>query len=136
MTTGHVATNYRTIPAARWIHIAVLAVAMTTLPLAAWEAYWRGEGFVPSYRNSDGLWALTRNRLERADGEKIVILGSSRALFDMNLESWAYETGLLPFQLALEGSSPRPLLAHLAKESDFSGLLVMEEETLHTNPFL
>lgn len=125
MTTGHVATNYRFIPRPPWIHMTVLTVALSLLGLGCWEAYWRSRQFVPQYRNSDGMWALTRAQLDHPRAETTVIIGSSRMLFDINLETWAYETGLRPVQLALEGTNPRPILTHLARESDVSGLVVV-----------
>jgi hypothetical protein len=93
--------------------------------LGGWEAYWRGQGFYPSYRNSEGLWAMTRRQVDRAEPGATVIIGSSRALFDTDLEAWEGETGTLPIQLALEGTNPRPVLAGLARDPDFTGLLVV-----------
>jgi hypothetical protein len=103
----------------------LVALLLFVAALGGWEAYWRSEQFRPSYRNSDGLWAMTRSRLEREGPGGTVIIGSSRALFDVNLETWRDETGNLPVQLALEGTNPRPVLRHLANESDFNGLLVV-----------
>jgi hypothetical protein len=92
---------------------------------AGWEVYWRGQGFYPSYRNSEGLWAMTRRQVDRPGHRATVIIGSSRALFDNDLEAWEEETGVLPIQLALEGTNPRPVLTRLAADPDFVGLLVV-----------
>ena len=115
----------RPIPDLPWGRAAVLALVLLAGGLAGWELYWRGRHFVPSARNTEGLWALARNRVEREGGEGIVIVGASRLLFDMNLETWKEMTGRLPIQLALEGTNPRPVMTHLAEESEFHGLLVV-----------
>jgi len=115
----------RVVPAAPWGRIASVTALLFLVALGGWEAYWRGQGFYPSYRNSEGLWAMTRRQVDRAEPGATVIIGSSRALFDTDLEAWEGETGTLPIQLALEGTNPRPVLAGLARDPDFTGLLVV-----------
>lgn len=115
----------RQIPATRWSAALVLALVVFGATLGAWEMHWRREWFVPSYRNSDGLWALTRDRVDTEDGRGVVIVGSSRVMFDVNLEAWRDVTGVLPIQLALEGTNPRPYLTHVAQDTGFAGLVVV-----------
>ena len=115
----------RAIPARPWPRIAVAAVVLCLAALTGWEAYWRSEWFVPSYRNSDGLWTMTHDRIGREGGRGTVVVGSSRVLFDLNLEAWRDETGSLPIQLALEGTGSRPFLKHVAQDTAFSGLVVV-----------
>jgi hypothetical protein len=103
----------------------LVAIGLFLAALAGWEAYWRAERFVPSARNSAGLWALTRDRLDREGPGGTVIVGSSRAMFDLHLEAWREETGGLPVQLALEGTNPRPFLRHVAQDTTFSGVVVV-----------
>ncbi|TFG65933.1 MAG: hypothetical protein E4H28_03120 [Gemmatimonadales bacterium] len=43
----------------------------------------------------------------------------------MDLQVWREETGVLPIQLALEGSNPLPVLSSLAEDEDFAGLLIV-----------
>jgi hypothetical protein len=115
----------RPIPEVPWQRIWALAMVLALAGFAIWEAYWRGEQFRPSYRNSAGLWAMSRRAVDRQEGSGTIVIGSSRALFDINLETWVRISGERPVQLALEGTNPRPILSHLAQESDFSGLLVV-----------
>lgn len=115
----------REIPVTRWTAVMALAVTVFVAVLGAWEIHWRREWFVPSYRNSDGLWAVTRDRIDDEAGRGVAIVGSSRVFFDVNLDTWRDVTGTLPIQLALEGTSPRPYLTHLAQETQFSGLVVV-----------
>ncbi len=115
----------RDIPVTRWAGVMALALVIFGATVGAWEVHWRREWFVPSYRNSDGLWALTRDRIDTEGGRGVAIVGSSRVLFNINLETWHEVTGVLPIQLALEGTNPRPFLTHLAQDTDFAGVVVV-----------
>ncbi len=115
----------RDVPAGPWPRIAWAGVLVFALLLGGWEAYWRSQWFRPSYRNSDGLWALTHERIASEGGRGTLIVSSSRLLFDVHLEAWREETGQLPIQLGLEGTSPRPFLSQVARETNFSGLVVV-----------
>lgn len=113
----------RTTPAQPWGKLALLMTLLLVMGMGTWEGYWRSQRFVPSYRGSDGLWAMLRSQVDRP-GPTTVTIGSSRTLSDINLEVWRDETGLRPIQLALEGTNPRPVMSDLAS-SGFSGLLVV-----------
>lgn len=115
----------RPVPAAPWPRMALVAVVLFALGLAGWESYWRSQGFVPGYNNSDGQWAEARRRVDHAEPRATVFIGSSRTMFDIDLEVWREETGVEPIQLALEGSNPMPILTKLADDEDFTGLLVI-----------
>jgi len=125
----------RSIPHGSWPRTLLIGVILFLVGLAGWEAYWRSEWHRPAARNSDGLWAMTRDRIEAERGRGVVIVGSSRVLFDINLYAWQQEAGVLPIQLALEGTNPRPFLTHVAQETDFAGLVVVGvTELLFFNP--
>jgi hypothetical protein len=115
----------RRVPPGAWARAAVVAVILFAIAIGGWEAYWRSQWLKPSARNSDGLWAITRDRVDTEGGRGVVIIGSSRVLFDINLETWREQTGTLPIQLALEGTNPRPFLKHLADETSFAGVVVV-----------
>jgi hypothetical protein len=70
-------------------------------------------------------WMAERRRVAAGDHDGVVIVGSSRILFDTDLDAWEDLTGRRPIQLALPGTNPRPLLADIAEHSDFSGLVVV-----------
>ena len=105
---------------AAWIGAIVMVMLMS-----GWEMYWRSEGSIPSYRNSEGLWAIQRRRIDNGEGDKTVIAGSSRAYFNMQLDVWERESGERPIQLALEGTSPVKLMESLVEDEDFTGTLLI-----------
>jgi len=104
---------------------ALIGLITAVLLLSGWELYWRVDGSTPSYRNSDGLWAMQRRRINRGEGDKTVISGSSRLFFNTHLDVWEHEAGERPIQLALEGTSPVPLMEDLAEDPDFTGTLLV-----------
>ncbi len=104
---------------------ALIALIVTILLMGGWEAYWRDDGAVPSYRNSDGLWAIQRRRIDEGEGDRTVIAGSSRMFFNTQLDVWERESGERPIQLALEGTSPVSLMEDLADDPDFTGMLIV-----------
>lgn len=104
---------------------ALLGLIVMLTMMSGWELHWRSEGSVPSYRNSEGLWAIQRRRIDHGEGDKTVIAGSSRMFFDTQLDVWERETGERPIQLALEGTSPVTLMEDLAEDPDFTGTLIV-----------
>jgi hypothetical protein len=85
----------------------------------------RSEGATPAYRNSDGAWAEQRRRIDTGEGYKTVLIGSSRVLFDIQLSVWERITGRRPIQLAIEGTTPVPILEDLAADPNFTGRLLV-----------
>lgn len=102
-----------------------IALLLFLAALGAWELYWREYGVMPGYRNSDARWAEQRRRIDQGEGDRSVIIGSSRLLFDLQLPVWERLAGERPIQLALEGSSPVAFLQDLADDPDFTGRLLV-----------
>jgi hypothetical protein len=115
----------RDIPPQPWQRIFIVALVLAALMLAGWEAYWRAYGALPTYRNSDGEWAMQRRRIDAGEGDKTVLIGSSRVLFDVQLPVWEKIAGERPIQLAIEGTSSVPVLEDLAKDPKFTGRLLV-----------
>ncbi|WP_233263118.1 hypothetical protein [Cognatiluteimonas profundi] len=115
----------RDIPVQPWGPILLAALVMTALLLGGWEAYWRAFGATPGYRNSNGAWAEQRRRIDSGEGGRTVLIGSSRVLFDVQLPVWERITGERPIQLAMEGTSPVPVLEDLAADPNFTGRLLV-----------
>lgn len=103
----------------------LIALVIALGGLAAWEWNWRAYGVSPSYQNSDAAWAAQRRRLNAGEGHRTVLIGSSRVLFDVQLDAWERSFGERPIQLALEGTSPIFALEDLASEPQFTGRLLV-----------
>ena len=110
----------RVVPEMRIGRAWLVAVVVFLIGIAAWEAYWRAFGSYPAYRNSDGLWAMQRRRINEGEGNATVLIGSSRVLFDIQLPVWERLAGERPIQLAFEGTSPMFMLEDLADEPAFT----------------
>lgn len=118
--------HLRRIPELPWSLTAVVALVLAALGIGGWEAYWRvAQQYEASYRNSDGQWAEARRRIDAREPNATAFIGSSRTLFDIDLDVWEEETGVHGIQLALEGSNPLPVLTDIASDDDFRGLLVV-----------
>ena len=115
----------RDIPPQPWTRILVATLVMTALLLGGWETYWRAYGAAPGYRNSKGEWAEQRRRIDAGEGNATVLTGSSRVLFDVQLPVWQRFTGERPIQLAMEGTSPLPVLEDLANDPNFTGRVLV-----------
>jgi len=115
----------RHVPERPWGRVWLQALILFALLLAGWEAYWRDFGSVPAYANSNGSWAAQRRRIDQGEGGKLVLIGSSRTLFDVQLHVWEKIAGERPIQLALEGTSPVPVLEDLAADANFTGRLMI-----------
>ena len=115
----------REVPDRRWGAMLVGALALFFALMTAWELYWRAFGAVPSYRNSDAEWAQQRRRVDEGEGNKLILIGSSRVLFDINLDVWEQVTHERPIQLALEGTSSVPVLEDLADDPNVTGRVLV-----------
>lgn len=102
-----------------------LAFALVLLFVIGWEFYWRSQRFELSYNDDESLWAFTRKRIYNTTPSRPVIIGSSRVKFDIDLPQWEQQTGQKPVQLALVGTSPRPILRDLANDPEFKGTLLI-----------
>lgn len=104
-----------------------LAVAgvLVILMLTGWELHWRKQGYPTDPNNDKHIWAHHRNKAEKLTSDDVVIIGSSRVLFDFQLDVWEEVTGKRPLQLAAAGASPIPVLKDIVENSSFNGTLVI-----------
>ena len=103
----------------------IIAFAISLVSLTAWELFWRSEGFYPTLDDNEALWSVQRNRVETLSENDVVLTGSSRVLFDIQLNEWEAETGIRPIQLASVGSSPLPIFHDVVTNTNFNGTIVV-----------
>jgi hypothetical protein len=115
----------RPVPVQPWGGILLGTVALLALLIAGWEGYWRSFGVKPGYRNSYGLWAIQRRRIDAGAGNATVLVGASRIYYDIQLSVWERLDGQRPIQLAFEGTSPLAYLEDLAADPKFTGRVLV-----------
>jgi hypothetical protein len=111
----------RPVPEQPWGKILLGAMALLALLVAGWESYWRGYDAKPGIRNTYALWALQRQRIDKGNGNAIVLVGGSRVYYDIQLPVWERLDGQRPIQLSFEGTSPLTYLEDLAADPKFVG---------------
>lgn len=117
----------REVPKLRYAAIGWAVLVLFLAAMTAWELRMRALGLAPGDIDDNPVaWAIERRRLETGEHDGVVIVGSSRILFDTDLGVWRETTGRLPVQLALPGTSPRPYLRSVADDTDFAGLVVCD----------
>lgn len=120
------AVTIRETPTARWAAIGWLALALVVAATAAWEWKMRSLGLMAGdIDDSKSHWAVERRKVASGEHDDVVLVGTSRILFDTDLGVWEELTGRRPIQLALPGTNPRPLLNDIA-DSAFKGLVVVD----------
>ena len=103
----------------------LIALSISVIALTCWELYWRTQGKYPTLNDDKALWAMHRADVETATKDEVVILGSSRAYFDIQLNEWKAEIGKKPIQLASTGSSPLPIFNDIVNNTDFNGTIIV-----------
>ena len=114
--------NYeRPIPQLPWRGLTVVVVLIVIAAASAWEFYCRSIGYRPTLNDNEDLWTMTRRSVKP---ESIVIIGDSRAWFDLDLDELQKGLGKRPVQLAMGGSCAYPVLADLANDESFHGTII------------
>lgn len=103
----------------------IIAFTLGVISISSWELYWRSQGVYPTLDDNEALWAVQRQRVEKASSNDILLMGSSRILFDMQLDQWQEQTGIRPIQLASVGSSPLPIFHDVVNNTNFNGTIVV-----------
>jgi hypothetical protein len=111
----------RPIPPAPWRGIAVVVTLIVIAATAAWELYCRSLGYAPTLNDNEDLWTAARRRVQP---ESIVLMGDSRAWFDLDLDELQTGLGKRPIQLAIAGSTAWPVLSDLADDENFHGTII------------
>jgi len=113
-------------PANNLSRAAVFALLLVILVIGGWEVYLRARGVTVSYDNGKELWADKRAMVYEPSDKTTVFIGSSRIKYDLDIDTWQQLTGKHAVQLAIEGSSPLPILTDLGNDPNFHGRLVVD----------
>ena len=111
----------RVIPDLPWRHLALTAALLTAIAAVGWEVRARRLGYSPTLNDTSDLWAQQRDKVKP---DSIVIIGDSRALYDLDLDVLEKALGQRPIQLSLVGSCPYPILADLVADKNFHGTII------------
>jgi len=103
----------------------LIAFIISILSISTWELYWRNKGYYPTINDDKPLWAMHRADVETATQDDYIILGSSRAYFDIQIKEFEKATGKKPIQLSSTGSSPLPSFHDIVNNTAFSGTVIM-----------
>jgi hypothetical protein len=102
------------------------ALAGVLLCVAALEVRLALRGFQPTVEDSADLWLEQRARATALGERALVLVGSSRIQLDTDLDALRRLTGLEPVQLAIDGSSFRPVFAGLAADLGVRGTVIVD----------
>lgn len=103
----------------------IIAVVLGIAILGIWEFVVRDMGYQAWPDDDKHIWAVQRAKVEKAGSDDVVLVGSSRVLFDIQLNEWEQETGRRPIMLALPGSSPLPVVKDIVENTSFAGTLII-----------
>jgi hypothetical protein len=103
----------------------VLALALTLVLLTIWETWTRREGYMAAINDDKALWAVRRAKLGSLTERDVVVIGSSRAHFDIQLDEWEKVTGRRPLMLANDGATPTPVFRDIVENTDFNGTVLI-----------
>ncbi|WP_338409576.1 hypothetical protein [uncultured Flavobacterium sp.] len=103
----------------------IVTTILSLVVIGTWELFWRSQGIYPTLDDNKALWAMQRSRIEEASSNNVLLMGSSRVLFDMQIDEWEAQIGIRPIQLASVGSSPLPIFHDVVTNTNFSGTIVV-----------
>lgn len=103
----------------------IIAVFTALLFLTYWELHWRSQDYPIAPDDGKAIWAEHRAEVEDLDLTGVVLIGSSRVFFNIQLYEWEELTGTRPIMLAIAGASPIPAFKDIVENSSFSGTLIV-----------
>ncbi len=114
------------LPKGEWDKTWLIALCILIIFLSSWEIFWRIRGFEPSLNDDANLWTLTRHNVPKDHKQAIVLIGSSRMQLGIDTRAFFQQTGIAPQQLAIDGTTPLPVLDDLAADKHFIGTVICE----------
>jgi len=109
-----------------WARTWAIAVTIVIVLFASVELGFRARGMSPQFQDTPRLWAYWRAQVDR-DPKAVALVGSSRTQLGVDPQLLSTELGgRTVANLALNGSTPLPVLEQLAKDEGFIGTAVVE----------
>lgn len=103
-----------------WFTMLLSVGVVYFLIVGSYEAFWRYRGFVPSINDDWPIWSSIRRQANNNE-KAIVLVGASRILLGIDPAILKQKVKRPVLMLAIDGSNPLPILAHLANDPDFYG---------------
>ena len=103
---------------------AIFTILALVIGVVCWEIFLRKSGNNISFDDGPALWSAKRDAVYQKNAT--VFIGSSRIKYDLDIETWKQATGEDAVQLAMEGTSPSPILENLANDENFNGRLIID----------
>jgi hypothetical protein len=121
---------YRDIPQRHWGRVWLICAVLVFVAVSGWEYFARSMQHLPGdydeYTNMTAHWAEERAILDDPDHEvDVVLLGSSRMLWNADLDILEDALGTRPLQLAIAGTGPALMLEDIVDNTDFNGLVLV-----------
>lgn len=113
----------RVVPDVPWRGLLLAVALISATAIAGWELRARASGYRPTLNDTPDLWAEARSSVQP---DSLVLIGTSRMLFDVELDLVEKGLGRRPIQLSIVGSSPFPILADLANDETFRGTVLLD----------
>ncbi|MDT0553395.1 hypothetical protein [Urechidicola vernalis] len=102
-----------------------IALLLSVIALGYWEYHLRSQGYIAVIDDNKALWAETYKKVQKASSEDVVLLGSSRVHFDIQVDTWEKRAGIKPIMLASDGTTPTPVFKDIVNNTDYNGLVVI-----------
>ncbi|HAT67781.1 MAG TPA: hypothetical protein DCS66_24810 [Flavobacteriaceae bacterium] len=103
----------------------ILATIFGLILIVGWELYWRSQNRTPNLDDNKALWAQQWSKFETSNENKIVFIGSSRILFDIQRPIWKKYTNTDAIMLGVQGGTPLPILKQVLEDTNYKGLIVV-----------
>lgn len=104
----------------------LLAIGLSLTVIGVMEALLASKGIHANGADTAERWANLRARADALGESALVIIGASRAQHDIDLDVLRHTTGMEPIQLAISGMPSEPVLADLAADPQFKGVVLVD----------
>jgi hypothetical protein len=124
----------RSIPGSETIKLLLVGLLGGLLLTLAMENIFRILGAMPNVKDTSALWTEQRREASRGDGNKITIVGASRAQLGIDIEELERLSGSRIIQLAIDGSPYYRILENLANDSAVNGTVLISTDLQSLSP--